>query len=196
MFKSVDIIPDKTIAQSFTRQPTIFVGKFFLKFRVGNLNCLDHFYVMPPKIMIVPIILGKPLQSKYRVTHYWDSKSMHFKHEDGYVVQAFVTHGDQPTTTIQEIVITSKGKHTIQEPIHKTPSHDNFCDYISPLTSKPLTSITKKKWIPKGQIQKPQTQQEPTMSQLYASKNFLVAQQGSPQIWIPKGASTIEPTLV
>ena len=92
---------------------------------------------MTPKSMIVPIISGTPWKRKYKAMLDWDSNFLHFKPKDAYVVQPFVTLGNRPTTTIQEIVITSKGKQTVHEQMCKAPCHDNYRGYLSPLTSKP-----------------------------------------------------------
>ena len=85
---SVD--PLQMPAQSFTGHTTIFAGKVHLQIKVGELNCSDEFYVMPPRGMMNPIILGTPWQRKHRAALDWDVDAIIFKQQDGYVIQPFV----------------------------------------------------------------------------------------------------------
>ena len=63
---NVELIPDNLPAQGFTGHTKLFLGKVFLKLKVGQLICSYQFYVMPPKAMLLSIILGTPWQRKYK----------------------------------------------------------------------------------------------------------------------------------
>ena len=57
---NVEFLPDNLPAQGITGHTKLFIGKVFLKLKIGQLICSNHFYVMPPKAMILLIILGTP----------------------------------------------------------------------------------------------------------------------------------------
>ena len=84
---SVDSL--QTLAQSFTRHTTKFVGKVHPQVKVGELNYLDEFYIMPPREMMNPIILVTPWQRKHRAALEWDEDAIIFKQQDGYAIQPF-----------------------------------------------------------------------------------------------------------
>ena len=66
-------------AQGFTEHTKLFIGKIFLRLKIGQLICSDHFYVMPPKAMTLSIILGTPWHRKYKVILDWEINSIKIK---------------------------------------------------------------------------------------------------------------------
>ena len=64
-FGQMSADPIQMLAQSFTRHTTVFASKVHLQIKVGELNCSNEFYVMPPRGMKNPIILGTPWQRKH-----------------------------------------------------------------------------------------------------------------------------------
>ena len=62
----LELVPDNLPAQGVTVHTKLFIGKVFLRLKIGQLICSDHFYVMPQKAMILSIILGTPWQRKYK----------------------------------------------------------------------------------------------------------------------------------
>ena len=79
----------------------IFIKKVFLQIKEGELKCLDYFYVMPHKGMILLLILGTPWQQKYKVAPDWETNFIQFKQEDGYVNQPFIIPEAFTNHTIQ-----------------------------------------------------------------------------------------------
>ena len=76
VLENVKFVPDNVLAQGITRHTKLFIGKVFLKLKVGQLTCLDHYYVMPPKAMILSKILGTPWQRKYKDVPNWETNSI------------------------------------------------------------------------------------------------------------------------
>ncbi|MCO5584028.1 hypothetical protein L7F22_037948 [Adiantum nelumboides] len=101
--------------QSFTVQRTIFVGKVDLKIQVGSVKCGHEFYVMPPKGMIVAIILGTPWQN-FKAVPDWDTNAILFKQEDGYISQHFVQPWELQSNTqhLQTRIFTDKDKAKVE----------------------------------------------------------------------------------
>ena len=64
---NVELLPDNLPTQGIIGHTKLFIGKVFLKLKIGQLICSNHFYVMPPKAMILSIILGMLWQRKYKV---------------------------------------------------------------------------------------------------------------------------------
>ena len=63
---------------SLTGTMSNFMGTVHLKMQVGVLSCPDKFFVMPPKSMVLAMILGTPWQRKYRALPHWDTNAIHF----------------------------------------------------------------------------------------------------------------------
>ena len=51
---------------SLTGTMSYSMGTVHLKMQVGLLSCPDDFFVMSPKSMMLPMILGTPWQRKYK----------------------------------------------------------------------------------------------------------------------------------
>ena len=73
------MVPNNVLAQGITGHTKLFIGKVFLKLRIGQLNFSNQFYVMPPKAMILSIILGTPWQRKYKAVPDWETNSIGIK---------------------------------------------------------------------------------------------------------------------
>ena len=94
---------------NLTGTMSYFMGTVHLKVQVGLLSCPNNFFFMPPKIMVLSMILGTPWQQKYRASPHWDTNAIHFQQEDGYISQPFVPAGS--TTSLTQLkVVTNKGK--------------------------------------------------------------------------------------
>ena len=70
---------------SFIGGTSYFLGTMHLKIQVGQLSCLDDFYVMSRKSLVLSVILGTPWLKKYKALLDWVTNAIHFKQEDGYV---------------------------------------------------------------------------------------------------------------
>ena len=106
-----------TLMFSLTGTMSYFMGTLHLKMQVGLLSCLDDFFVMPPKSMVMSMILGTPWQRKYRALPHWDTNTIHFQQEGGYVSQPFVPAGSIMSLSQHKFII-NKGKQ-------KATSSDN-----------------------------------------------------------------------
>ena len=63
---------------SLIRVMSYFMGTMHLKMQVGLLSCPNDFFVMPPKSMVLSMILGTPWQQKYKALLHWDTNAIHF----------------------------------------------------------------------------------------------------------------------
>ena len=99
--KNVELTQNNIPAHSFTSHTTLFIGKVFLQIRVGQPPCSNYFYIMPPKGMILHMILGTPWQRKYKVAPNWETNFIQFKQEDSYSSQPFISPKIVTNHTIQ-----------------------------------------------------------------------------------------------
>ena len=102
---------------NLTGTMSYFMGTMHLKMQVGLLSCLNDFFIMPPKSMVLSMIVGTPWERKYKALPHWDTNAIHFQQEDGYISQPFVP-ARSTTSSTQLKVVTNKGKQ-------KAASSDN-----------------------------------------------------------------------
>ena len=160
---------------SLTRTMSYFMGTVHLKMQVGLLSCLDDFFVMPPKSMVLAMILGTPWLWKYKALPDWDTNAIHYKQEDRYVNQPFVPAGSTTSLT-QHKVITNKGKQKAassdNHPSSKTKLHITQAqNTTSFLTSQSTQSLSIKDTTPHRQ---------------WVEKRLVKAQEGQAQMWVPE----------
>ena len=198
---NVELVPNNLPAQGITGHTRLFLGRSFLKLKVGQLICSDHFYVMPPKAMILSIILGTPWQRKYKVVPDWETNSIKIKLKDGYIRQPFISPKAQIDSTKQTREVLHKGKEFVLPSSVKWPPTQ-----LTASTSSSTPTSTKRKlvWRPKQQQPTPQrthTTQTSTFPQVsstqrYVPKKLLEAQRGQRKKWIPKQLHKTTPSTL
>ena len=94
---------------------------------------------MPPKGMILPIILGTPWQRKYKATWDWEINSILFRQEDKYVSQCFIPPNEDTNHTIQKQVVTSKGKQVVHVQVNQVGPYKSNPQLQASFSTPPTT---------------------------------------------------------
>ena len=148
-----------------------------LNVRFWHLNCFDAFYVMPPSGMITPIIIKTPWQRKYRATLDWDTNPLHFKQEDGYIVQSFVIlEHILPIAQSQVIIAKRKAVEVNLE------SHGQSSSLTT--KSRPRERVNQSRTLKYRQNENLESLSR--TNKRYIPKTLLQAQKGRTWIWVHK----------
>ena len=151
------------------------MGIVLLNMQVGLLSCLDDLFVMPPKIMVLAMILETPWQRNFRALPHWDTNAIHFQQEDGHVNQPFVP-ARSTTSLTQHKVIIDKGKQ-------KAASSDN---HPPPKTKLQITQAQNTTSFSTSQSTQSHNIKDATPHRRWVDKRLVKAQEGRAQMWVPK----------